>query len=81
MQMDYLYTNAKSWGQWGSESKELGGCTRTVSTGSEGIKQHEIITIRRDRVRVQWELMVGFGPITDGVNTQLQGEGPSTRAS
>ena len=28
-----------------------GVCTGTVSTGSEGIKQHEIITIRGNRVR------------------------------
>jgi len=34
------------------ELKESRVCTRIVSTGSEGIKQSEIITIRGNRVRV-----------------------------
>ena len=37
--------------------------TRIVSTGSEGIKQHEIITIRGDRVRAGQVLM----SVIDGV--------------
>ena len=49
--MNYLHTNVKSQGQRGCESKESRVCTGIVSTGSEGIKQCDIITIRGNRVR------------------------------
>jgi len=39
-------------GYWDVRVKESRVCTRIVNIGSEGIKQHEIITIRRNRVRV-----------------------------
>ena len=49
-------------------------CTRIVSTGSEGIKQYEIITIRGNRVRAGKVLMLAidmvwsvFGPGLFGV--------------
>ena len=38
-------------------SKNQGVCTGIVSTGSEGIKQHEIITKRGNRVRAGQVLM------------------------
>ena len=60
--MNYLYTNAKSQGQWGCESEESRVCTRIVSTGSEGIKQHEIITIRRKQGQGLMETDVGLQP-------------------
>ena len=41
---------AKSWGYGNVRTKESRVCTRIVSTGSEGIKQHELITIRGNRV-------------------------------
>ena len=42
---------AKSQGYGDAKAKESRVCTRIVSTGLEGIKQHEIITIRGNRVR------------------------------
>src|SRR5882724_10819446 len=48
----YLRVVAKSWGVWDARVKESRVCTGVVSTGSEGNKQHEIITIRGNRVGV-----------------------------
>src|SRR5882724_5924586 len=40
------------WHLWDARAKESRVCTRIVSTGFEGIKQCEIITIRGNRVKV-----------------------------
>jgi len=49
---ELLIYYAKGQGQQGCKGEESRVCTVIVSTGSEGIKQCEVITIRRNRVGV-----------------------------
>jgi len=46
-----MESHSQELGVWGCESEGIKGVYRIVSTGLEGIKQCEIITIRGNRVR------------------------------